>query len=185
MSISSGSACEDGVGCGGGSRKGNISVVLGCERSVENNKPRWIPPPRPVILFNLAEPPARILASRRSFRILAWSAALDGGVVVPEDGAGGVSAILGILRPGISLCCRRNGFVRWLACSSSLLWPERLTFAGERSGTLFALGPLLNLSTSYFQDVIFPTAPAASFRSQLSLYVFLCYQGQRFIIVSL
>lgn len=39
--------------------------------------PRWTPPPRPVILFNRAEPPALILASRRSFLIRACSAALS------------------------------------------------------------------------------------------------------------
>jgi hypothetical protein len=57
--------------------------------------PLCIPPPKPVILFNLAEPPARILASRRSFRMRACSAALDGGVLGSEDGGGGVSAIFG------------------------------------------------------------------------------------------
>jgi hypothetical protein len=56
--------------------------------------PLWKPPPRPVILFNLAEPPARILASRRSFRMRACSAALEGGVLGSEDGGGGVSAIV-------------------------------------------------------------------------------------------
>lgn len=45
-------------------------------------------------MFNLAEPPARIFASRRSLRIRAWSAALEGGVLGSEEGAGGVSAIL-------------------------------------------------------------------------------------------
>jgi hypothetical protein len=60
--------------------------------------PRCTPPPKPVILFSRAEPPARIFASRRSLRILAWSAALDGGVLgVPgsEEGIGVVSAIFG------------------------------------------------------------------------------------------
>jgi hypothetical protein len=56
--------------------------------------PLWTPPPKPVILFNLADPPARILASRRSFRMRACSAALDGGVLGSEDGGGGVSAIV-------------------------------------------------------------------------------------------
>ena len=56
--------------------------------------PLWTPPPKPVILFSLAEPPARILASRRSFRMRACSAALDGGVLGSEDGGGGVSAIV-------------------------------------------------------------------------------------------
>lgn len=53
--------------------------------------PLWMPPPRPVILFNLAEPPALIFASRFSFRSLACSAALDGGLLA---GSTGVSAIL-------------------------------------------------------------------------------------------
>lgn len=47
-----------------------------------------------MILFKRAEPPALILASRRSLRIRAWSAALEGGVLVPEEGGGGVSAIV-------------------------------------------------------------------------------------------
>jgi hypothetical protein len=58
--------------------------------------PFGAPPPKPVILFNLAEPPALILASRRSLRMRACSAALEGGElpVHGEDGTGVVSAIL-------------------------------------------------------------------------------------------
>lgn len=41
-----------------------------------------------MILFRRAEPPALILASRRSFRILAWSAALEGGVLGCGDEVG-------------------------------------------------------------------------------------------------
>jgi hypothetical protein len=54
-----------------------------------------MPPPNPVILFNLAEPPALILASRRSLRMRACSAALEGGelAVLGEDGTGVPSAI--------------------------------------------------------------------------------------------
>jgi len=76
MSTSSGSPC----------------VVLGCTGASFG-----IPPPSPVILFRRAEPPARILASRRSLRMRACSAALEGGVLGEEDGAGGVSAMLGCL----------------------------------------------------------------------------------------
>jgi hypothetical protein len=56
--------------------------------------PRFTPPPKPVILFNLADPPARIFASRLSLRMRACSAALDGGVLASEDAMGVVSAIL-------------------------------------------------------------------------------------------
>lgn len=58
--------------------------------------PRSTPPPRPEILFSLAEPPARILASRLSLRIRACSETLEDGASEPgdEDGMGGVSAIL-------------------------------------------------------------------------------------------
>jgi hypothetical protein len=59
--------------------------------------PFGIPPPNPVILFSLAEPPALIFASRRSLRMRACSAALDGGELAllgDEDGTGVVSAIL-------------------------------------------------------------------------------------------
>jgi hypothetical protein len=55
-----------------------------------------MPPPNPVILFNLAEPPALILASRRSLRMRACSAALEGGELASlgeEDGTGVLSAI--------------------------------------------------------------------------------------------
>lgn len=55
-----------------------------------------MPPPNPVILFSLAEPPALILASRRSLRMRACSAALDGGELASpgdEEGTGVVSAI--------------------------------------------------------------------------------------------
>jgi len=53
--------------------------------------PRFIPPPKPVILSKRADPPALIFASRRSFRMRAWSAALEGAVLgVPgsEEGMG-------------------------------------------------------------------------------------------------
>jgi len=70
--------------------------------------PLCIPPPKPVILFNLAEPPARILASRRSFRMRACSAAFDGGVLGSEDGGGGVSAIFGGAIRAISVPVRRS-----------------------------------------------------------------------------
>lgn len=53
-----------------------------------------MPPPRPVILSNLAEPPALIFASRFSFRSLACSAALDGGLLAGSAEGVGVSAIL-------------------------------------------------------------------------------------------
>ncbi len=66
-----------------------------------------------MILFSLAEPPARILASRRSFRILACSAALDGGLGAPGDVAGGVSAIS---RSWYLHTCSRGGM---LVCSKS------------------------------------------------------------------
>jgi len=78
MSTSAGSAVEAGGG-------------VGASRST--------PPPRPEILFSLAEPPARILASRLSLRIRACSETLEVGVSAPgdDDGIGGVSAILGML----------------------------------------------------------------------------------------
>lgn len=72
--------------------------------------PFGIPPPNPVILFNLADPPALILASRRSLRMRACSAALEGGELAllgEEDGTGVVSAI------SMFLC-------RWLVCESVL-----------------------------------------------------------------
>jgi hypothetical protein len=47
-----------------------------------------------VILLSRADPPALILASRRSFRMRACSAALEGGVLGAEDETCGVSAIL-------------------------------------------------------------------------------------------
>jgi len=56
-----------------------------------------MPPPNPVILFNLAEPPALILASRRSLRIRACSAALEGGELagtLGEEGMAGVSGVV-------------------------------------------------------------------------------------------
>ncbi len=59
--------------------------------------PFGMPPPNPVILFSLAEPPALIFASLRSFRMRACSAALDGGELATsgdEDGTGVVSAML-------------------------------------------------------------------------------------------
>ena len=49
----------------------------------------------PVILLSRAEPPALILASRRSFRIRACSAALEGGVLASEEATGVVSAMFG------------------------------------------------------------------------------------------
>lgn len=57
--------------------------------------PLGMPPPSPVILFSRAEPPARILASRRSLRSRACSAALEGGVGGSEDMVVGVSAMVG------------------------------------------------------------------------------------------
>ena len=71
-------------------------------------KPRSTPPPRPEILFSLAEPPARILASRLSLRIRACSETLEVGVSAPgdDDGIGGVSAIFGMLgMVGKYYCC--------------------------------------------------------------------------------
>jgi hypothetical protein len=56
-----------------------------------------MPPPNPVILFSLAEPPALIFVSLRSFRMRACSAALEGGELATsgdEDGTGVVSAML-------------------------------------------------------------------------------------------
>ena len=53
-----------------------------------------------MILFKRAEPPALIFASRRSLRIRAWSAALEGGVLVSDEAGGGVSAILSGRKPG-------------------------------------------------------------------------------------
>lgn len=61
--------------------------------SLDLDLPREIPPPSPVILFSRADPPARILASRRSLRSLAWSAALEGGVGGSDDVTVGVSAM--------------------------------------------------------------------------------------------
>lgn len=58
--------------------------------------PFGIPPPNPVILFSLAEPPALILASLRSLRMRACSAALEGGELATsgdEDGTGVMSAM--------------------------------------------------------------------------------------------
>ena len=58
--------------------------------------PFGMPPPNPVILFSLAEPPALIFASLRSFRMRACSAALEGGELETsgdEDGTGVVSAM--------------------------------------------------------------------------------------------
>jgi hypothetical protein len=78
------------VGCGGASEEYQsfALLILGvCE-------PRCTPPPRPEILFKRAEPPALIFASRRSLRMRAWSAALEGGVLASDEVAGGVSAIL-------------------------------------------------------------------------------------------
>lgn len=100
MSTSAGSSVGlETVGCGGGSGECQ-SKMHKCGR-IQSNVPLWMPPPSPVILFNLAEPPARIFASRRSLRIRAWSAALEGGVLGSEEGTGGgVSAILAVfLRP--------------------------------------------------------------------------------------
>jgi hypothetical protein len=60
--------------------------------------PFGMPPPNPVILFSLAEPPALIFASLRSFRMRACSAALEGGELATsgdEDGTGVVSDMLG------------------------------------------------------------------------------------------
>jgi hypothetical protein len=57
------------------------------------NLPRETPPPNPVILFSRADPPARILASRRSLRSLACSEALEGGVGGSDDVTVGVSAM--------------------------------------------------------------------------------------------
>jgi hypothetical protein len=45
-------------------------------------------------LFKRAEPPARILASRRSLRMRACSDALDGAEVASDEGGGGVSGIV-------------------------------------------------------------------------------------------
>ena len=59
--------------------------------------PFGTPPPSPVILFNLAEPPALILASRRSLRMRACSAALEGGelaAMLGEEGMTGVSGVV-------------------------------------------------------------------------------------------
>lgn len=58
------------------------------------DKPRFIPPPRPEILLSRAEPPALIFASRRSLRMRACSAALEGGVLASDEAGGGVSAML-------------------------------------------------------------------------------------------
>jgi hypothetical protein len=80
----------------------------GCEQESRKNLgqtsllPFGIPPPNPVILLSLAEPPARILASRRSLRMRACSAALDGGELAAllggeeMTGVSGVSAIFDI-----------------------------------------------------------------------------------------
>jgi hypothetical protein len=61
-----------------------------------------MPPPNPVILFSLAEPPALILASRRSLRMRACSAALDGGelALLGDEGTGVLSAIFSIVLGG-------------------------------------------------------------------------------------
>lgn len=47
-----------------------------------------------MILFNRADPPARILASRRSLRMRACSDAVEGGVLGSDDAFGVASAIL-------------------------------------------------------------------------------------------
>jgi hypothetical protein len=63
---------------------------------IEWSIPFGIPPPNPVILFSLAEPPALIFASLRSLRMRACSAALEGGELATsgdEDGTGVVSAM--------------------------------------------------------------------------------------------
>ena len=56
--------------------------------------PLWMPPPRPVILFNLADPPALIFASLFSFRSLACSAALED--AASGAGEAGLSAIMSL-----------------------------------------------------------------------------------------
>jgi len=59
--------------------------------------PFWTPPPSPVILFNLAEPPALILASRRSLRMRACSAALEGGELAGTSGEEDMMGVSGLL----------------------------------------------------------------------------------------
>lgn len=89
MSTSSGSACWTGA-FGGSEGSQHITPVEPYIPSL----PLWIPPPRPVILFNLAEPPALIFASRFSFRSLACSAALEGGLLAGSAEVVGVSAMV-------------------------------------------------------------------------------------------
>jgi hypothetical protein len=69
--------------------------------------PFGMPPPSPVILFSLAEPPALIFASLRSLRMRACSAALDGGELATsddEDGTGVVSAMFRYIAEAELLC---------------------------------------------------------------------------------
>jgi hypothetical protein len=59
--------------------------------------PFGTPPPNPLILLSLAEPPALILASRRSLRMRACSAALEGGELagaLGEEDTMGVSGVV-------------------------------------------------------------------------------------------
>lgn len=79
--------------CGSAEKRGWGCLASHAWPGPDCDLPRETPPPSPVILFSRADPPARILASRRSLRSLAWSAALDGGVGGSDDMVVGVSAM--------------------------------------------------------------------------------------------
>ncbi len=77
---------------------GRVLVARLCDNDgkIKSKVPLFSPPPSPEILFSRAEPPALILASRRSLRMRACSDALEGGALDSEagEGWGVVSAIL-------------------------------------------------------------------------------------------
>jgi hypothetical protein len=84
-----------------------------------------------VILLRRALPPAFILASRRSFRMRACSAALDGGVLGSEDICGGVSAISNLVQP----CKYMSSVEQGLPMVHPWLKVVRIIFSGIEGST--------------------------------------------------
>jgi hypothetical protein len=109
-----------------------VGLWLSCRPAAQTrrslNIPRETPPPKPVILSSRADPPARILSSRRSLRSLACSAALEGGVRGSEDVVVGISAMAG--RDVLGERAPLQGTSLWPSLSSILKYKPSRTAEG-------------------------------------------------------